>query len=246
MYGEYFERHSKIALQFSGGKDSCVLLHLLEPYLDQLTVVWANSGDAAKETLDQMARVRDLVPHFLEVKSDQPKQIDQFGYPTDIMSIWDSMLGRQLDETRTYKLQPAISCCWENLFIPLYDAMKEGGFTLVIRGQRDAEAKKAPIRSGESEHGIEYWFPLEDWTDEKLWKYITDAKIELPTNYGVFDSSMDCLRCTAYLEENQGKLGYLKQYYPAAAAEVAMRLRYIRSSVRAELKHIEEALEDYA
>ena len=69
------------------------------------------------------------------------------------------------------------------------------------------EAKKAPIRSGESEHGIEYWFPLEDWTDEKLWKYITDAKIELPTNYGVFDSSMDCLRCTAYLEENQGETG---------------------------------------
>ena len=246
MYGEYFERHSKVALQFSGGKDSCVLLHLLAPYLDQLTVVWANSGDAAKETLDQMARVRDLVPHFLEVKSDQPKQIDQFGYPTDIMSIWDSMLGRQLDETRTYKLQPAISCCWENLFIPLYDAMKEGGFTLVIRGagmlRRRRLRSAAASRSTESSTGL----PLEDWTDEKLWKYITDAKIELPTNYGVFDSSMDCLRCTAYLEENQGKLGYLKQYYPAAAAEVAMRLRYIRSSVRAELKHIEEALEDYA
>ena len=126
MYGEYFERHSKVALQFSGGKDSCVLLHLLAPYLDQLTVVWANSGDAAKETLDQMDRVRDLVPHFLEVKSDQPKQIDQFGYPTERYEH----LGFHARETAGRNPNVQAPTC--NLvllgepLIPLYDAMKEG------------------------------------------------------------------------------------------------------------------------
>ena len=78
-----------------------------------------------------------------------------------------------------------------------------------------------------------------------MFGYINLHNIQLPRNYAYFDSSMDCLHCTGFLAENRGKLEYLRRHYPTAAAEVATRLRYIRSSVRAELKHIEQTLEAY-
>lgn len=246
MFDDYFDRHTKVALQFSGGKDSLAMLHLLTPYLDKLTVVWVNTGDVAQEILAQMNDVRSRVPHFLEVKSDQPAQIVRHGYPADVMGIWDSPLGREMDDRRTFKTQPAIGCCWENLWMPMYNAMKEGNFTLVVRGQRNAEARKARIRSGESEDGVEYWFPLETWSDDQLYRYLDENKIVMPRNYTAFDSSFDCMHCTAYLDENKGKLEYLMRFYPSAAAEVATRLRYIRASVAVELNHIQRTLEAYA
>jgi len=34
-------------LQFSGGQDSIALLYLMEPFWEDLTVVWADAGDAS-------------------------------------------------------------------------------------------------------------------------------------------------------------------------------------------------------
>ncbi|WP_249207126.1 hypothetical protein [Burkholderia cenocepacia] len=39
--------------------------------------------------------------------------------------------------------------------------------------------------------------------------------------------SLDCLHCTAYLDENGGKLRYLRDFHPKVAVEYERRLRLI-------------------
>jgi 3'-phosphoadenosine 5'-phosphosulfate sulfotransferase (PAPS reductase)/FAD synthetase len=80
-------RHAKPILQFSGGADSLACLWLLREHWPRLTVVWVNTGDCFPETSELMRKVRELVPHFHEVRSDQPAQIRRWGYPVDVLPI---------------------------------------------------------------------------------------------------------------------------------------------------------------
>ena len=41
---DFFNRHEKIALMFSGGRDSLACLELYRDYLDKMTLIWVNTG----------------------------------------------------------------------------------------------------------------------------------------------------------------------------------------------------------
>jgi len=240
---DVFDRHQKIVFQFSGGKDSLACLHLLRPYWNRLTVVWINTGAAFRETLVQMAAVKVMVPNFLEVSSDQPKQIEENGPPSDLLPWWDTTLGRLIYSSRTKRAQSPYQCCGSNLWAPMSEAVARLGATLVIRGQRNQEGRKSAIRSGHIENGIEYLFPIEDWSGERVREFLTEQGVELPAHYAYVDSSLDCWSCTAYLDENAGKFKYMKRFYPNEHAKVVVMLREMKASAVAELAHIERALE---
>ena len=57
---EYLDRHDKIALQFSGGKDSLAVLYLCKEWWNKITVVWLNTGSAFPETIAQMEGIYSL------------------------------------------------------------------------------------------------------------------------------------------------------------------------------------------
>jgi phosphoadenosine phosphosulfate reductase len=214
------KEHKTVALQFSGGKDSLATLYLMRPYWSRVTVLWCNTGDAFPETRLQMDAIKQLVPHFIEVKADQPAQTARDGYPSDAVSVWDTVMGRTYYEGRGHKVQTPFACCHENIWAPMDRAVRMLGATLVIRGQRNAESVKSPIRSGFVHEGIEYLFPIEHWDAATVEEYLRSEGVALPANYADMDSSLDCQHCTAYLFENTGKLGYMKQHHPALAREV--------------------------
>lgn len=243
---EVLERHKRVALHFSGGKDSLCTLHLVRPYWDKITVAWVNTGAAFPETVELMAEVRGMVPHFLEVHSDQPTQNAREGPPADVVSTWDTIFGRGICENREFKVQAVFSCCSENIWMPMHRAMMEGKFTLVLRGQRNSERRKGFIRSGHVEDGIEYYFPLENWSEADVRTFLQANSIDLPHHYNWFNTSGDCMNCSAYLDENKGKLEYLEEYHPLVAKEVVHRLQYIRRAALTELKHLDNVLEAYA
>ena len=39
-----FAKHRRVLVSFSGGEDSLVLAHMLDPYKDRFDLVWANTG----------------------------------------------------------------------------------------------------------------------------------------------------------------------------------------------------------
>lgn len=169
----------KTALQFSGGKDSVVCLWLLKPIWDDITVYWLNSGNAFPEVILYMEELRKLVPHFVEVRADQPQVIRLYGLPTE--------------ETK-------FRCCEATLWFPMHIQMLHDGVDLIIRGQKNSDHLKSPIRSGHFEDGIKYWFPLESWTDQQVWDYIKEHELPVAPFYGHATGTLECMNCTAYAD----------------------------------------------
>jgi 3'-phosphoadenosine 5'-phosphosulfate sulfotransferase (PAPS reductase)/FAD synthetase len=235
--------HTKTVLQCSGGLDSLACLYLLRPRWDELTVMWVNAGAAFPETLQQMAEIRELVPHFIEVRSNQPANIAQYGFPSDLLAAWDMPDGRIADDARTRRMQSPMTCCAANLWLPAMHATNLQGATLVIRGQRAEEAKKSPLRSGAVVDGIEYWFPIEDWSRSEVRTYLTREGVPIPAHYDYVDSSLDCMTCTAYVGENVGKFEYMKLRHPDAYRDVRRTIAEIIEAAASELSTYQQIMD---
>lgn len=235
-------RHQNVALQFSGGKDSLCCLHLLQPYWSRILVVWVNPGAPFPETQNQMSAIRRIVPHFLEVKGNQPAQVALQGFPVDILPARNSFVGRSIHpDSNDVKLQSFIDCCWQNFWRPAQEEMKKRGITLLIRGQRLAERKRAPISSGFVANEVEHLFPIEDWTNRQVTDYMEKNHVAIPAYYQTTGKSLDCWSCTAYLDESAGRLKYTREAHPELWPELRRRLRLIRDAVRDEVQALEPA-----
>lgn len=231
------------ALQFSGGKDSLALLHLWREKLDHTLVCWVNTGAAYHETIRQMNEIQAQVPHFMEINSNQPGDVEVNGYPTDLVPLHFTPQGRlYVDTDIHYRLQDSFRCCGTNIWLPLHQAMKEQGITTVLRGQKNVDKYKAPYKSGYVEDGITYIFPLENWTDDQVFKYLNDNNIPLPAYY--LDNerkSHDCWSCTGYLDEDAGRIANLPT---DQRSEVLYRLRQINAAIRVQAKPGNKVLAD--
>jgi phosphoadenosine phosphosulfate reductase len=205
----------KTFLQFSGGKDSLACLYLLKPRWDEITVAWVNAGATFPETLTQMEQIRQMVPHFLEIRSRQT--IDTEGYPADVLPVSDTVLGRLLNEQSGPKFQSRHFCCAAALWRPMDNAMRELGAKVIIRGQKNTDQLRSLLLvSGTVIDGVEYQFPLQDWTDADVYRYLREQQVSLPLNYEHMDTGLDCMNCTAYLRENVRKFHYMREHHPEA------------------------------
>lgn len=229
-------RHERIALQLSGGRDSIACLYLMRPWLDRITVYWLNTGAPFPETLEMMEKLRAWVPHFVEVAGDQPGHIARHGIPSDIVPSSRTPVGLMGSASDAQPIQDRYHCCAHVIMLPLHQRMIDDRITLVIRGQKNADKLKDPIRSGETgAGGIAYLFPLEDWTSRKVMDYLRAEGAPIPRFYEMLDGAPDCMTCSAYWEE--GAVGYLKRYHYPAYQEVQRRLDIIKIAVAG---HIEQ------
>lgn len=230
----------KAVLQFSGGKDSLACLYLLRPHWNRLTVAWVNTGAAFPETEALMKRIGSMV-NLRVIHSDQPAQTAAFGYPVEILPITRSHFGKEIDGHNLPPMQPYAHCCHQNLWKPMMDFMHDIGATLLIRGTKLSDRRKATIRSGATVLGVRHWYPLEHWTDEEVFAYLREIG-EIPAHYAETMTSLDCWDCTAYLHENVGKMRYMRERHPEKYRIVKSRLMEIREAVRSELSRIEGAI----
>lgn len=229
------DRHSNTVLQLSGGKDSLACLLLLKEELHRITVVWVNTGAAFPETLAQMAQIQKMCPRFMEVRSNQPEQIEENGYPVDVLPVKCHPRVQEMTSVRRVKMQDFMQCCVNNVMLPMQKACRSIGATLIIRGQKDADVLKGGLRSGDVEDGVEYWYPIQDWTDEQVLDMVTKHDM-LPAHYNEgANTSMDCWSCSAYLEDNEWKLPYLEKHYPDKATEMKRRFKVIRGEIEHDL-----------
>lgn len=226
---DFLRRHGKVALQFSAGKDSAACLKLLKPYLDYITVLWANSGNAYPETLTYMDGVYSQVPHFVEVIGEQPSWVLKHGMPVDVMPVSASAFKSQMHGREVPLLQPFNQCCAHNLWEPMAQWMMDNEITGLIRGQKNCDSLTPPYKSGDILGGIEFFHPIEDWTNEQVFSFLGD---DVPGSYRRgLPSSLDCMGCSAYVSENKGRVADLDLIYPPAAASI----RRVHSFLKEEL-----------
>lgn len=225
---EIIDRHERIALQFSGGRDSIACLYLMRPYWDRLTVYWLDTGAAFPETLSLMEHVRGIVPRFARIEGRQPQVIAEFGIPTDILPVSATPMGIS-GSGEGVPMQDRYSCCLRSIMFPMHERMVEDGITLIIRGQKNADRLKSPIRSGHIENGIEYLFPIEDWDTRKVMAYLNEQDAPIPRFYEMLNQAPDCMTCSAWWEE--GVSAYLKRYHFTQYVENQEKLDIINKAV---------------
>lgn len=231
---EILNAHQKIALQLSGGRDSIACLYLMRPHLDRITVYWLNTGDAFPETLDVMDQLRELCPHFVEIDSDSRAVQQAFGIPSDIVPVSHTPMGLIATDKPGFLIQDRYSCCFRSVMQPMHERMIEDGITLIIRGQRNSDYVKSPVKSGVTDMGIQYLFPIEDWSDEQVMDYLEEQGAPIGRFYSELTTTPDCMSCTAWWEE--GRAAYLAKYHPEASEQYQARLDLIREAMA---QHIE-------
>lgn len=216
------------ALQFSGGKDSLACLYMWRDKLDETVVLWCNSGAAYPETIAQMERIKAWVPHFVEVRGNQPAVVEQYGYPADVVPVLSSPSAWLVHGRKGPKIQSFIDCCARSLWAPMYQAVKALGITRVVRGQRNEETLTGPVRNGHVFDGIEYILPIQDWSEADVLAYLKEVGAELPAYYDTERTSRDCWSCTAFRFESKERTNNLK----GEQREIVFaRLEQIRSAI---------------
>lgn len=222
------QKHERIALQLSGGKDSLACLYLMRPYLDRITVYWLNTGRAFPETVQTIEAVREFIPHFVEIKSDVDLVHRQMGIPSDIVPTSGTHAGHIFGHTAAL-IQDRYSCCFQTIMSPMHDRMIEDGITLIIRGQRNDDTLKIPLRSGALDGDMELLFPIETWTAKQVMAFLELKGAPIPRFYEMLDEAPDCMTCSAWWEKGAAK--YLKRYHYPAYLDVQGRLDAINGAV---------------
>lgn len=227
-FEEIISQHERIGLQVSGGRDSIACLYLLRPYWDKLIVYWLDSGSAFPETVTLMQKIRDMVPNFARIDGLQPAVVEAFGMPSDIVPVSATPIGIEV-AGKGERIQDRYMCCFRSIMLPMQERMIADGVTLVIRGQKDADKFKATIKSGEWENGIQYLFPIQDWTTKQVMDYLREQQAPIPRFYEMLDTAPDCMSCTAWWEDGAAK--YLKRYHHTQYVENQKKLDVINQAV---------------
>lgn len=231
-----FSRHRRVAVQVSGGQDSLALLHLLLPWKDDFCVYWLNPGNPLPETVALMNEIRVTVPHFKEVVGRQPQVIALDGWPSDVVPIRWTRAGQFAFGEKPFMVQGRLDCCWRSLMLPMMEAMVADGITCIIRGKRSEEADKSPSRDGDVIDGVEFAYPLWDWSASDVVRYLEQEGVLQPKSYRYASHSLDCMDCTAWWRGGMGD--FLEAEYPEQHAEYARRIDLIKSAIAEEMSGV--------
>lgn len=216
--------HEKIALELSGGKDSLAVLHLLKDYLKKITVYWCNAGDPDPSVLKSLDWAQTIAPNFVEIRTDVQAFRRRFGAAASVVPISD-------------KVFPIISdqiCCMHNIMIPMDAKVRGDGNTLIIRGQKASDADKGQLSSGDWVDGVEFLYPIENWTDADVMTYLISNDVPIPKVYRYSSHGIDCLHCSGWWKHDH--MEYLKDNHPRVHTEVTLARRAIKNAVAEDMR----------
>jgi len=197
VIGQAVAHHRRLALLYSGGIKSSLLLCLAEPWRDSVTVYTVRTGaefphmvaftDTALEGWEHRIIETDLTASFRD------RGIPANAVPIEHAHAFAPFFGEQ----RRPAIVDWVTCCLENRGKPGFEAVKRDGFAAVVHGQRlgDFRAHRAPT----SYEGLEVIAPLWDTPRPAMWQAIKALGVQLPEQYPDFADSLDCAICPASL-----------------------------------------------
>ena len=230
--------HEKVACTVSGGKDSMAVAMYLEPFWKQITFLWSNPGDPLPETAELMDRFRKTVPNFVEVTSNVKQDHVDNGYPSDVvpenMTMFQTCITGRVPE---FYIQHRADCCVRNFYTPLQNRLMAGGYTLIIRGEKEADYyRNRYVYDGWVDpNGVEYLLPAWKASTEEVLEYLQAYPQFLHPVYEYEDAGgIDCMSCTAWWEEIS--MPYLRKYHPEVAKRRTSMINEIKKNTIALLE----------
>jgi 3'-phosphoadenosine 5'-phosphosulfate sulfotransferase (PAPS reductase)/FAD synthetase len=212
MFADAVGKHQRVALLYSGGLESSLLLHLAEPWRQQITVYTVQTGAEFPHMVAFMDRkLKDWDHRVITV--DLGASFDQLGIPSSVVPI-EHLQGIEATlniEERQPRIVPWTFCCTRNRWQPGCEAIKADGIGAVIHGQRSGDYSQsvpAPLEYP----GLELVAPLWTVSRESVWKGIREFGIELPDHYAEYPSSLDCSVCPSSLTTK--RRAWMAKRYP--------------------------------
>lgn len=220
------------ALLFSGGKDSMACLYLNRHRLDDLYVIFANTGKFYPEHLETVDHAKAMCKHWIEIRTDRDGQWEANGLPADVVPIDWTVYGQITSSRKPVTVQSYLQCCNENISIPLWNAIKKLGCKTVIRGQRSAELHRSSAKDGDTYDGVMFSHPIEQWTVDQVLSYLREQMGDLPEHFQLEHSSMDCYDCTAYRKHSKDRVHWTRERHPALYAEYSAKTALLDSAMK--------------
>lgn len=219
--------HERVALSFSGGKDSTACLWMLRDRLEELTVYHLDTGDLLPEVVEVVDQVRPMCSNWVTVRSNVEAWIAKHGLPSDLVPHQAHPVGQQMAEGG--KLVARYACCGANLMTPLFDRIAADGNTLLIRGTKACDMRRLPMQSGECVGGLELWLPLLDWSHADVLAYLRREGAPVSTAYDTFTNLPECATCSAWWSE--GRAAYLRDRHPDLYRRYQERMAVVMEDV---------------
>lgn len=218
----------RIALQFSGGKDSLAVAYLLRPHWDRLTFYHVDTGDLLPEVREIVAKVERDVPRFVRVETNSAAYRDTVGLPSDLVPTTNTQFGLMIGHGNGRRIVDRFECCAHNIMVPMHNRMLEDGITLVIRGTKRADMPRLPHEGGQTE-GYYLWLPIVDWSDSDVFAYLREVGAPICRVYENGAQSPECATCPAWWSEGRAK--YLGKYHQTLNAAYQANLRTLRQEI---------------
>ena len=234
----------KKIVQFSGGKDSIVCLHLFKNDPD-ITAVYVNTGAAFPHVKEHVQKTCDdfgvpLITILLEKSVTEWHK--ENGLPADIIP-WDSTPLMQQLSKKSFgaTLVPYMDCCSANIHLPMERFVIENNVTDVIRGSKACDTVVG-VKDGFVGNGTTYHSPLWNWSHEDVFNYIKMYDITILDNYKDPDSdSLDCWNCTGHMgKTGAARVRYVKENLPEHYDELAANIALVKSTLQNAINHYNE------
>lgn len=189
IYREVAGEFDRPVILFSGGKDSTLLLHLAVKAFWPAPVPFPLLHVDTGHNFDEVIEFRD-------------RMVDRYGLRLVVAAVEDWLADGRLTERPDGTRNPLQT-------VPLLDTINEHRFDAVFGGgRRDEERSRAKERIFSLRNGFGQWeprrqrpelwnlyngrhrpgehvrvFPLSNWTELDVWRYIAREEIELPSIY---------------------------------------------------------------
>ena len=206
-----FERHDRVFLGFSGGKESIVLARMLEPWRARVTLLWVNTGHMAAHMVEFVRGYRE---RFELIELASPSLVEHWqalGPPVDVAPA------ASFEGTRLPRFQTFHQCCFAIRQAPINAFLREQpGRTCFVNGQRrdDHGATFGGLRLG-LPASTELVMPLAAWSEADVYADIERHGLTLPPQYAEgYPDSIECTVCPA--QPWPPRMAYLRRRYPEA------------------------------
>lgn len=237
----------RVALLFSGGKDSRALIEIFRPYLGGIIVYHNDTGDMWPETVEYVAAAAKTLPHFYRIETNAPSWIETNGVPSPLLPVDCSPLMVAMDGNRRPPVVSPLECCAANRWHPITHRLRTDGITMIVHGQRASDYGSAGVVPWPLPEGMEEWPAINDWTDDQVFAYLDAHGVErarFPTRDGRQPPGSDCATCPAAWGRGP-RAAHLRRHYPDLARRYYARLAAHVVDVTPHLRSLQHELETF-